>query len=490
MNEIVMPKLSDTMTEGRLVSWKKRVGEVVSRGEVLAEVETDKANMELESFVSGELLEIKVQEGEAVPVGTVIAVIGKGEEKGERQPEAPPPQGEAPPEKPEPPSQPEKEAEGPGEAGEAPAEAKPAAAPAGQPAQAGDIVPTKGEKQAPAAPPEPGAEEAQPASQPAEPYRPEMPEPEQPSAPPAPEAGPGEAEAGRERAAPVVRRRARELGLDLGQVRGSGPDGRILLQDLERYEKKPAQPSQPAAPAQPAEPAQQAPRPAGPQLVKGATAMPRLRAAIARTVAESWAKIPHFTVTMDIVMDEAESMRRQLKQSGMPVSVNDLIVKAVALALQKFPQMNASYAAEGIRFHDEINISIAVGVPDGVLMPVLSGCRQRSLQEISQEGGRLVDRARSGSLSEQEMSGGTFSVSNLGMFGVSSFSAIIHPSQAAVLAVGAVMDTPMSSSGVLGSSKVMKVTLSADHRVVDGAYAAQFLAELKEVLQNPVRLLI
>ena len=218
--------------------------------------------------------------------------------------------------------------------------------------------------------------------------------------------------------------------------------------------------------------------------------MPKLRAAIAKTVAESWAKIPHFTVTMDIVMDEAESMRRQLKQSGMPVSVNDLIVKAVALALQKFPQMNASYAAEGIRFHDEINISIAVGVPDGVLMPVLSGCRQRSLQEISQEGGRLVDRARSGSLSEQEMSGGTFSVSNLGMFGVSSFSAIIHPSQAAVLAVGAVMDTPMSSSGVLGSSKVMKVTLSADHRVVDGAYAAQFLAELKEVLQNPVRLLI
>jgi len=486
MNEIVMPKLSDTMTEGRLVSWKKRVGEAVSRGEVLAEVETDKANMELESFVSGELLEIKVQEGEAVPVGTVIAVIGKGEEKGggapqqqappqERQPEAPPPQGEAPPEKPEPPSQPEKEAEGPGETGEAPAKVEPAAASAGQPAQAGDIVPTEGEKQAPAAPLEPGAEEAQPASRPAE-----MPE-QQPSAPPAPEAGPGEAEAGRERAAPVVRRRARELGLDLGQVRGSGPDGRILLQDLERYEKKPAQP---------AEPAQPAPRPAGPQLVKGATAMPKLRAAIAKTVAESWAKIPHFTVTMDIVMDEAESMRRQLKQSGMPVSVNDLIVKAVALALQKFPQMNASYAAEGIRFHDEINISIAVGVPDGVLMPVLSGCRQRSLQEISQEGGRLVDRARSGSLSEQEMSGGTFSVSNLGMFGVSSFSAIIHPSQAAVLAVGAVMDTPMSSSGVLGSSKVMKVTLSADHRVVDGAYAAQFLAELKEVLQNPVRLLI
>ncbi len=506
MSEIVMPKLSDTMTEGRLVAWKKRVGEAVRRGEVLAEVETDKANMELESFVSGELLEIRVQEGEMVQVGTVIAVVGKAEEKGggarqqapppEGQPEAPPRQGEAPPpEKPEavPPQralEEPKQAEEPkrAEEPEAATEVQPQAASADQPARAGDVVPMKGEKQAPAAPPEPGADEGQPASQPAEPYRPEMPEPEQqPATAAAPKAGPAEAEAGRERAAPVVRRRARELGIDLGQLRGSGPEGRILLQDLEQFEKESGQPPQQAQPEQPAQPAA---RPPGPQLVKGVSPMPRLRGAIAKTVAESWDKIPHFTVTMDIVMDDAEAMRRQLKQSGMPVSVNDVIVKAVALALQKFPQMNASYAAEGIQFHDEINVSIAVGVPDGVLMPVLKGCQQRSLLEISQEGGRLVDRARSGSLGETEMSGGTFSVSNLGMFGVSSFSAIIHPSQCAVLAVGAVTDTPVTCSGVLGSAKVMKVTLSADHRVVDGAYAAQFLAQLKEVLQNPVRLLI
>lgn len=218
--------------------------------------------------------------------------------------------------------------------------------------------------------------------------------------------------------------------------------------------------------------------------------MPRLRLAVAKTVSESWQKIPHFTVTMDILMDEAESVRRQLKQSGMAVSLNDIVVKGVALALQKFPQLNARYAADAIEFHSDIDICIAVGVPDGVLMPVLAGCQHRSLLEISQEGSRLVERARSGALSEQEMSGGTFSVSNLGMFGVSSFSAIIYPSQAAVLAVGAVVDVAMVRSGMLASTSVMKVTLSADHRVVDGVYAARFLGELKEVLENPVRLLV
>ena len=218
--------------------------------------------------------------------------------------------------------------------------------------------------------------------------------------------------------------------------------------------------------------------------------MPRLRAAVAKTVAESWDNIPHFTVTMDIVMDEAESVRRQLKQSGMSVTVNDVVIKGVSLALQKFPQLNASFSPRGIQFHSEINISIAVGMPDGVLMPVLAGCQRLSLLEISQGGSKLVEWARSGALTEQEMNGGTFSVSNLGMFGVSSFSAIIHPAQTAVLAVGAVIDAPSVRNGVLASAKVMKVTLSADHRVVDGAYAAQFLVELKGVLENPVRLLI
>ena len=218
--------------------------------------------------------------------------------------------------------------------------------------------------------------------------------------------------------------------------------------------------------------------------------MPRLRAAVAKTVAESWDNIPHFSVTMDIVMDDAEAVRRQLKQSGMAVTWNDIVVKGVALALQKYPQLNATFASGGIQYHGEINICIAVGMPDGVLMPVLSGVQRLTLFEIALGASRLIESARSGALTEQEMSGGTFSVSNLGMFSVSSFSAIIHPAQAAVLAVGAVSDTPLVRSGVLASAKIMKVTLSADHRVVDGAYAAQFLVALKEVLENPVRLLI
>lgn len=480
MNEIVMPKLSDTMTEGRLVSWKKKVGESVTRGEVIAEVETDKANMELEAYVSGELLEIRVQTGDLVPVGTVIAIIGKAGEKGAgaTQQSAPVPHVEPEPERlqeeapVEPPAAPRVEPRGeePGSAA-----TQPPAATGAKSAEGVDLVPPEGEKQAPAAPPRPGAEESQPAGEPKEPYRPESP-PE--GGAPAAELAPG---AGREKAAPVVRRRARELGIDLAQVQGSGPEGRILLTDLESQEKEPA----PAGQA-PQAVAEAAPAPQG----EGPRPMSRLRSAVARTVTESWHNIPHFTVTVDVEMDEAEAIRRQLKQSGMPVSVNDLIVKAVAMALQQFPQLNASFTPEGLQFHSDINIAIAVGMSDGVLMPVLSGCQRRSLMDIAQEAKKLVERARSGSLSEQEMHGGTFSISNLGMFGVGSFSAIIFPSQSGVLAVGTVSEVARVNSGVLNSTKVMKVTLSADHRVVDGAYAAQFLAGLKEILENPVRLLI
>ncbi|MBU5637164.1 2-oxo acid dehydrogenase subunit E2 [Geomonas sp. Red69] len=506
MNEIVMPKLSDTMTEGRLVQWKKRVGDEVRRGEVIAEVETDKANMELEAFAPGVLLEIRVQSGEMVQVGTVIAIVGKAGEKvggAPAEPEAP--LKEAPPEAgapeagvaeagAEPQSQAEREAPETvqGEGGKAPREAtsggeQGGAEPTAEPAEAKDLSLGEGERQAPAAPPLPGEDKTQPAGEP-----PGTPRHYIDTRAPAPGGAAQEAVSpGRERAAPVVRRRARELGIDLAEVRGSGPEGRILLQDLEGEGGKPAatgvsaQPAQPKAQAAPAE----APSP-GPKLVQEVKAMSKLRAAVAKTVAESWAHIPHFTVTMDIAMDEAESIRRQLKQGGMHVTVNDIIVKGVALALVKFPQMNASFGQDGLQFHGEVNVSVAVGVPEGVLMPVIHGCDSLSLPAIAQEADRLVQRARSGALTGQEMSGGTFSVSNLGMFQVSSFTAVIPPSQAGVLAVGAVVDVPVLRSGVLANAKVMKVTLSADHRVVDGAYAAQFLVELRDVLENPVRLLM
>jgi pyruvate dehydrogenase E2 component (dihydrolipoamide acetyltransferase) len=172
------------------------------------------------------------------------------------------------------------------------------------------------------------------------------------------------------------------------------------------------------------------------------------------------------------------------------VTLNDLVVKGVALALQKFPQVNASLTPEGVRYQSEINIGVAVGVTDGVLVPVVRGCQRLSLLEISQESHKLVERARGGSLSEQEMSGGTFSVSNMGMYGITQFNAIIYPHQAAVLAVGAVLETAVMCCGVAGSAKMMKVTLSSDHRLIDGALAAQFLVELKQIMENPVRLLI
>jgi pyruvate dehydrogenase E2 component (dihydrolipoamide acetyltransferase) len=476
MNEIVMPKLSDTMTEGRLISWKKRVGDSVQRGDVIAEVETDKANMELEAFTEGVLLETRAQPGDLVQVGAVIAIIGSPEEKvaAAKQGElgAPTAIPEAGPTL----------TEEPGESYAAATAVKPSGG---------------GEPQAPAAPVA-GAAQGQPSAQPGgaapperEPAQPAPSEtrPPQPAAPsPAPQIrGPiGQGAETRERAAPVVRRRARELGVELSRVKGSGPEGRILLQDLEQY-LKPLRPAAEAAPRP--EEGKWAPV-AAKRAEEGVKPLPRLRAAIAKIVNESWRNIPHFTVTMEIAMDDAESLRAQLKRSGKPVTLNDLIVKGVALALPKFPQLNAAYTAEGMRLHGEVNIGVAVGVRDGVLVPVITGCDRLSLLEISRVSHKLADRARAGALTEQEMSGGTFSVSNMGMYGVNHFTAIIHPSQSGVLAVGAVVDKLVLLAGIPATTKAMKVTLSADHRLVDGAYAAEFLVELKAILENPVRLLI
>ncbi|MCM0081559.1 2-oxo acid dehydrogenase subunit E2 [Geomonas sp. Red32] len=274
-------------------------------------------------------------------------------------------------------------------------------------------------------------------------------------------------------------------------MKGSGPDGRILLQDL--YDAQAQQPQQPggqpagAQPSPAGQPGKQAPRPA---LQEGTQPLPKLRAAIAKTVTQSWSSIPHFTVTMEILMDEAESLRHQLKQTGIPVTVNDLIVKAVALTLQDFRLLNASFGDDGIHAHGDINIGVAVGVQDGVLIPVIPGCQNLSLKEISETGRKLAEKARSGSLTEQEMSGGTFAVSNLGMYGVSDFTAVIYPTHSGVMAVGAVADTVIVRAGAPACAKVMKVTVCADHRLVDGAYVAEFLVRFKSILENPVRIIV
>ncbi|UFS69518.1 2-oxo acid dehydrogenase subunit E2 [Geomonas sp. RF6] len=492
MKEIVMPKLSDTMTEGKLISWKKRVGDTIKRGDVIAEVETDKANMELEAYSSGVLLEILIEGGETAEVGTVIGRIGSPEEAaagkaGAEKKEAPP-AAPAPPEEEKGPAEPATAAAGEkgGEPAATPVQERPAekeGAAAVPAEEAGDTEP--GEEFISAVVGGAGKEPVAPGA----PTPPEA-KGEESSAGKAPAGGRPAQEGGAgERAAPVVRRRARELGIELSQVPGTGPEGRILLEDLEKYSgaagvegKEPERREEKEAPLEERK-APAAPR-GEPQ------ALSKQRSAIARTVSESWRSIPHFGVTMDVLMDEAEKLRQQLKEGGLAVSLNDLVVKGAALALEEFPQLNASFAGEKIVQGTDVNICIAVTVPDGLVMPVVSRCQELSLKEIGERCRALVERARSGRLTEQEMTGGTFSVSNLGMYGVSQFSAIIYPSHAGVLAVGGVADSVVAKGGIPVVAKTMKVTLSADHRVVDGAYAAQFLQKLKEILEHPLRLLI
>lgn len=413
--DIAMPKLSDTMTEGRLVSWKKGVGDPVERGEIIAEVETDKATMELEAFASGVLAEQRVKPGELVAVGTVIGVIGAA--------------GESPgpsPEKPEPPVE---------------AEEKPQA-PAAPADMAGDVPERVMELPDKEAPP------------------PETPETER-----------GEGE----RAAPVVRRLARERGIDLSRVTGSGPEGRILQEDLERYlAEKPKAESAAAA---------------GEESGEGEP-LSRMRSAIVRVTTRSWQTIPHFYETVEIAMEEAAEIVRELKGSGSEVTYNDLVIKAVAMVLTKYPKLNASLVDDRIVSHGEVNIGMAVAVDDGLLVPVVKGCQGLALKEIAIETQRLADKARSGRISEEDISGGTFTISNLGMFGIEEFAAVIFPPQAAILAVGSVAERAVVRDGRVVAARTMRVTLSGDHRIVDGAYSARFLGEFRRILESPVLLLV
>jgi pyruvate dehydrogenase E2 component (dihydrolipoamide acetyltransferase) len=440
--DITMPKLSDTMTEGVLVQWRKNVGERVERGEIIAEVETDKATMELESFGSGTLLETRANPGDAVPVGSVIAVVGEaaGMEQTQQPQEAERPQPAAPAPQP-PPAEPEKE----------PAEST---AGGGGPEQAlrsragleelGEGVTAAARPESKRMVPPPSEAEERPAA------RPEAP------------AEPG-------RASPLVRRLARERGIDLARVSGSGPDGRVLQSDLETL--PPEKTGTPPAPG-------------------GQQPLSRMRKAIARKVSEAWGSIPHFTVTVAIGMGEAERLRKQLKAAGKECSINDLVIKATALALLKFPLLNASFSQEAVTVHPEININVAVALDEGLLMPVIKGCGSLSLLEIAHKSREAVTLARSGRASEELLSGGTFSVSNLGSFGVEEFMAVIYPGQAGILAVSAVRDQPVVRDGHIAAGRIMKVTLSADHRLVDGAYGAKFLQEVKNLLENPVHMLL
>ncbi|MCM2264431.1 MAG: 2-oxo acid dehydrogenase subunit E2 [Desulfuromonadales bacterium] len=436
MKEVTMPKLSDTMTEGTVVVWRKSVGDQIARGEVIAEVETDKATMELEAFASGVLLEIRVEAGKNVPVGTVIGMIGK--------------EGEQPEDKKDARAEPASDAE-PETRGDAGAE----------PEAEADAADEDEEEKAADSSDEDGAEK---------------------------EAGPETAGSAADRevpAAPVVRRRAREFGIDLADVTGSGPDGRILLEDLKPStagESKAAKAKGAAREESPAE------VPSGKEPPQEAQEQSRMRAAIARTVTDSWQTIPHFSVTAEVRMDAAEQLRQQLKADGTAVSMTALLVKATALGLDGFPRLNASLRGKQEVLHPEINIGIVVRRDEGLLVPVLRGCGGLSLAAVAERAAQLIDRARHGQLSDTELTGGTFAISNLGMFGVHSFVALILPPMAAVLATGAVRDGVIVQDGRPAVARLLLLTLSADHRLVDGVYAAEFLQALKQLLENPAKL--
>lgn len=405
--DITMPKLSDTMTEGRLIAWKKSVGDEVARGDIIAEVETDKANMELESFSSGVLLEQRVKPGEMVPVGTVIGVVGPPGEKAEAKPEVVPEQPEA------------------------------------------EVILPAVEKATERVAQETAGEVRKRATEPSEEEH-------------------GLTGAG-EKASPRVRRLARERGIDLSRIAGSGPEGRILEEDLER----PSGEGEPKGEAKPS-----------------TAPLSRMRSAIARTVSDSWRDIPHFTVTVAVEIGEAERVYKELKEAGTGVTLNDMVIKAVAVAIARFPIVNASFSQSGIQMHDQINIGIAVSLDDGLVVPVIKDCQNLTVREIAGRSHELVDRARNGSISEGDLGGGTFSVSNMGMLGVEQFTAIIYPPQGAILAVAAARDEAVVKGGQVVAGRIMRLTLSADHRLLDGAYAARFMGELKRVLENPVALLV
>jgi len=428
VTKVVMPKLSEAMESGKIIKWLKREGERVAGGDILAEVETDKADVEMEAFGAGVLRKVLVQAGEKAPVGALIAVIAE-----------------------------------PGEDIAAVLAAAPAAVPVGPGAGEGSSARNDTRSESPPAPgpvtPTPAA-----AAPPAAPS-------------PAPAVGVAPApQAGRVKASPLARKIAAQAGVDLRLLEGSGPGGRIVRRDVEAARTGAAPALAPAAPGVEFEDV-----PLGP-----------MRAAIARRMPLAKAPVPHFYVTAEVAMDRAWELREELNGlEGQPkVSVNDLVVRACALALLRHPGVNASFQGEAIRVFHRVHMGIAVALDEGLITPVLRDCHAKSLARIALESRDLAERARARKLRAQELSGATFSVSNLGMYEVAEFSAIINPPEGAILAVGAVRRVPVVTDAGLGVGRRMAVTLSCDHRVMDGAMGARFLQDVRRLIEEPLRLLV
>ena len=407
--QVIMPKLSDAMTEGRVLQWLKKEGDRVQGGDVLASIETDKAEIELEAFGSGVLRKILAADGQTVPVGQLIGIVAEPDE---------------------------------------------------------DITGLVSAAPAAGAPTAPKVE-----------AKPAAPAPSSAAAPAAPPAPP---EAGWIPASPIARRMARDAGIDLAQVKGSGPGGRILERDVEAYL------------------ATQAQHLAGAEVPLGEREfedkeLSTIRKTIATRMVQSKAPIPHFTVTVEADMGAALELRKSLNAIEANVeklSLNDIIVKATALALQRHPAVNATYNKGQVRLFKRVHMGVAVAIEDGLIVPVIRECDRKSLGEIAREARSLIDRARARKLRPEEYSSGTFAISNLGMYDVVEFTAVIDPAHGAILAVGAIEEKPVVLDGQIVVRQRMRLTGAFDHRIIDGAMGARFLQELKKILENPVQLLL
>ena len=413
MAEIVrMPKLSDTMVEGVVAEWHKKIGDTVEEGELLADIETDKATMEFESFYDGILLHIGVETGAAAPVNDILAIIGK---KGED-----------------------------------------ISAILAEDKNASKTEPAKEEKKAEPTPVPVKTETA--------PVLAKVEKTEESSS------------TGRIFASPLARKMAEEKGINLASVHGSGTNNRIIKEDIENYVPATATASF-----------------SSPVGTESFTDVPlsQMRKAIARTLTASKFSAPHFYLKMEVDMDNAITARKAINaDEGVKISFNDMIVKAAASALRKNPKVNADWIGDAIRYNDHIHIGVAVAVDEGLLVPVVKFTDTKGFDQIGHEIKDLAARARTKKLQPNEMEGGTFAISNLGMFGIEDFTSIINPPNGCILSVGQIKQTPVVKNGEIVPGNIMKLSLSCDHRVVDGAVGSAFLLDLKKFLENPVKMMV
>lgn len=442
--DITMPALSPTMTEGAVAKWHKKEGDTVKSGDVIAEVETDKATVEVEASDDGVMGKIVVPEGtKGVKVNDLIAVLL--------------------------------------EEGESAASIKDGAKPAPKAPPAAATAPQQAQAAAPA---------------------PVQPPPAQPAPKPA---VPAQANGGGERifASPLARRMAEKAGIDLATLKGSGPHGRVVKSDIDAARGQApvavAAPPPKAAPSQAVAPQAKAPAPAPTAGLPSFTEVPHttMRRVIAQRLVQSKREAPHFYLSMDCQIDKLLALRKELNvrpsaegSHGYKLSVNDFVLRAVALAMKKVPAANASWTDTAVRMFHSVDVSVAVAIPNGLITPVIRGAEGKGLAEISNEMKVLAEKARAGKLTPEEYQGGTVSVSNLGMYGVREFAAVINPPQGCILAVGAGEPRPVVKDGAIAIATVMTCTLSVDHRVVDGAVGAEFLGAFKQLIEDPMTMLL